>query len=99
MASNLLAMASNLLAMASNLRAMASNLLAMASTFPLFRKILAPQLVTGETRNSTSDRDHIYVFAAWVCSSERQPKLLDCLEPGRANPATDTVCPVGCDML
>ena len=44
------AMASNLLAMASNLIAMASNLIAMVSTFPLFRKILAPQLVAGVTR-------------------------------------------------
>ena len=84
--------------MASNLRAMASNLTGMASTFPLFRKILAPQLVAGVTRNTSYDleQDHINVLPTNECGLEGLEEVFGCLKPTGGNAAANAMRPEGC---
>ena len=79
---------------------MASNLTEMASTFPLFRKILAPQLVAGVTRNVSYSLQHngFDVGATGVGMTKLEDEPLKCMEPSRLYAATNTVRPKGGDL-
>ena len=69
----------------------------MASTFPLFRKILAPQLMAGVTRNTSYDleQDHVNVLPTNIGGFEGQEVLFDCLEPTWGYAAAHAMRPEG----
>ena len=112
MTSNVIAVAYNLIAMAiaiafnliaatTNLKAMASNLIAMASTFPLFRKILAPQLVAGVTRNVSGcmlQHNVLDVKASNEGGAKLEEELFESLESGCISSDTNAVGPESRDF-